>query len=1092
MKKRLIKAIAISFLATTVFTTSIVNAKTINNVNTTSNQEENVLKVDCDSEGNVSYQLPVSATEKYTETPFSWDNATVYFVMTDRFNNGNTENDHAYGRSLDANGNVQNGYKDYPGTYHGGDLQGLTKKVEEGYFNDLGVNAIWITCPVEQIHGYTSGNLSANDNNLAGNDGDGFAYYGYTGYWALDFSALDANLGSRDEAAEVSEGKPDDMRDFVDSAHDKGIRVILDVVMNHVGYFTLKDVDEFGFGEVANGFDWKSYYYGEEKNRKGGAWEATTCYNTNSSKWSDWWGGNWIRTERSMNGYTQGATDWTDPEYDHKVCSGGLPDIISEDTGVTVDVPTFLKNKWKKEGRLDSEMKSLDNFFDESGLPKRPINYIIKWLCDWVKDYGIDGFRCDTAKHIEYEHWANLKVEASKALKEWRKNNLGKKDAASWTDDFWMTGECFDHDVNMSSTYYDYGFDSMINFSFKKEITNGRKVNDIYKILNTVNVTPNKNVLNYISSHDTSLSDRNNLIKEGSALLLAPGAAQIFYGDETARQPHSAPWGWNELVTRSDMNWNSINNQVLEHFKKLGKFRQEHFAVGAGVNSQINSDNGYVFKREYNKDGVKDTVVIGLEMKGTQKVDVSSAFAEGVEVREAYSGKTAKVGNDGCVTFEATNGVMLIEKAQKSSGGNTSTLKGGAISTDPVDEQEVGKDVTITTAKATGGSGSYTYKFTVDGEVIQDYSSKTSAVWTPEEEGEYTIKVFTKDSNGVEVSKVTDFNVIKDSSSSDEEIELNISSLKANPTNECTKGDEVVFTTTAKGEGTLKYQYSIDGKVVRDYSTDKTYTWIAEDASEYTVKVTVKDSNNNTKSEEITYVVNDDKENDDKENEPITISSLEISPSEGQVVGSKIEISAKATGGKDTLSYKFVAINETGDEEEISASSIKSSVTWTPKEAGTYSIKVEVTDGNETKELSKEYLVSENDVTDELKITDVKINPSTIKAFDEVKIKILATGGAGDYTYKVKVNNTTIQNYKSNDEITWTPEEAGEYELVIIVKDSEGNRSQTAKNVTVSKKDNGDDSSEEKPTGDSRTVIPTIALLFTAMTCIIKTRKKTI
>ena len=80
---------------------------------------------------------------------FTWDNATVYFVMTDRFENGNTTNDHSYGRSVDEK-NAEN-YATRQGTFHGGDLKGMTQKIEEGYFDDLGVNAIWITAPYEQI-----------------------------------------------------------------------------------------------------------------------------------------------------------------------------------------------------------------------------------------------------------------------------------------------------------------------------------------------------------------------------------------------------------------------------------------------------------------------------------------------------------------------------------------------------------------------------------------------------------------------------------------------------------------------------------------------------------------------------------------------------------------------------------------------------------------------------------------------------------------------------------------------------------------------------------------------------------------------------
>ena len=112
---------------------------------------------------------------------FTWDNVTAYFVLTDRFLNADTSNDHSYGRGLQADGKTPVvGLEDpttNPGTFHGGDLKGLTQKVQEGYFTDLGVNAIWITAPYEQIHGYTSGNVQSNNATEA--NGQGFPYYSY-------------------------------------------------------------------------------------------------------------------------------------------------------------------------------------------------------------------------------------------------------------------------------------------------------------------------------------------------------------------------------------------------------------------------------------------------------------------------------------------------------------------------------------------------------------------------------------------------------------------------------------------------------------------------------------------------------------------------------------------------------------------------------------------------------------------------------------------------------------------------------------------------------------------------------------------------
>ena len=70
---------------------------------------------------------------------FTWDNANVYFLLTDRFKNGNTANDHSYGRTLDKDGKPLDGWDTNPGTFHGGDFAGVTQSIEEGYFDNLGV-----------------------------------------------------------------------------------------------------------------------------------------------------------------------------------------------------------------------------------------------------------------------------------------------------------------------------------------------------------------------------------------------------------------------------------------------------------------------------------------------------------------------------------------------------------------------------------------------------------------------------------------------------------------------------------------------------------------------------------------------------------------------------------------------------------------------------------------------------------------------------------------------------------------------------------------------------------------------------------------
>ena len=147
---------------------------------------------------------------------FGFDEARIYFAVTDRFNNGDESND-------DPNGN--NYDKENPFTYHGGDFKGLSEKID--YLKELGVNTIWITPIVE--------NTDFNQQ-FAG----GGTQYSYHGYWAKDFTKLDPHLGSME-----------DFKELLDTAHDNGIKIMVDVVLNHAGY-GMKSENEGGNGAANN------------------------------------------------------------------------------------------------------------------------------------------------------------------------------------------------------------------------------------------------------------------------------------------------------------------------------------------------------------------------------------------------------------------------------------------------------------------------------------------------------------------------------------------------------------------------------------------------------------------------------------------------------------------------------------------------------------------------------------------------------------------------------------------------------------------------------------------------------------------------
>ncbi len=500
-----------------------------------------------------------------SEASFSWDNATVYFVATDRFENGDPSNDDAYGRQP-AEGETL-------GTFHGGDFAGLIARMD--YLDDLGVNALWITPPVEQIHGW-----------VGGGTGD-FQHYAYMGYWALDFTKLDANLGTEDE-----------LRDLVAAAHARGIRVIFDVVMNHPGYYSLEEMTTYAPSVLLDGHErWLDPIAPLEGAETWQTWNGRVGYQSRAG-WEDLWGPTWIRA--GLVGHTPGGTD------DLTMSLASLPDFKTE-TSTVPGLPPILQAK--------TDTRATEN----DGATNRD-NHVARHA-DWVRRFGVDGFRADTAKHVELEAWTELKTAALAALDDWKTNN---PDDALDEEAFWMTGEVFPRNAGETPEYFQAGFDSMINFQFQTEARSVIKDLSIIEeryysaYAELINQNANQNELTYISSHDTSLFwngsvDDQKLV--GTILMMMPGGIQIFYGDESAR-PNGPPSSDETNKTRSDMNWDDIEAggekaSIVEHWQKVGQFRNRHQAVGAGAHEQLSSsDNGYAFARTLQTDEFDDRVVV--------------------------------------------------------------------------------------------------------------------------------------------------------------------------------------------------------------------------------------------------------------------------------------------------------------------------------------------------------------------------------------------------------------------------------------------------------------------------------------------------
>lgn len=519
------------------------------------------------------------------EVPFVWEGANLYFMLTDRFNNGTTANDVNFERELPT-GKLRG--------FEGGDIKGITQKIQEGYFTNLGINAIWFTPVTEQIHGVVD-------------EGTGNTY-GFHGYWAKDWTALDPNFGSME-----------DLKELVETAHAHDIRVVMDAVINHTGPATEKDP----------------------------AWED-----------------GWVRLDPTC----------TYQSYETTVkcmLTSNLPDIKTESLE-EVGIPESLAQKWKDEGRYEQEVKELDDFFARTEYPRAPKYYLIKWLCDYIIELGIDGYRIDTVKHIEEEVWAEFRKECEYAFQLWKKNN---PDKVLDDNEFYTVGEVYNYNISnkfafdfgdKKVNYFAHGFTDLINFEFKYNAKSSYE--ELFSMYSEILHGDLKGygIMNYISSHDDGSpfdQKREKTYESATKLLLCPGTSQVYYGDESAR-PLLVEGTVGDANLRSFMNWEDITNKsetkaILNHWQKLGKFRANHPAVGAGIHQMI-SEKPYVFRRSFVKNDFQDQVIVALDLeKGVKEIPVAE-LENGTKLRDAYSGKEAKVKN-GKLSIDTEFDILLLE-----------------------------------------------------------------------------------------------------------------------------------------------------------------------------------------------------------------------------------------------------------------------------------------------------------------------------------------------------------------------------------------------------------------------------------------------
>ena len=314
-----------------------------------------------------------------------------YFVMTDRFANGETSND----TGALTGDRLATGFDPTDkGFYQGGDLAGLRDRLD--YVEGLGTTAIWLT-------------PSFKNRPVQGAGADASA--GYHGYWVTDFTQIDPHLGTNAE-----------LEALIDDAHARGIKVYFDIITNHTA-----DVIDY---------QQKTYTYVDK---------ATKPY-------------------RDAAGATFDPDDYagTDdfPQLDPQTSFPYTPVVAPADQDVKV--PAWLNDVTKYHNRGDSTYSGESTTYgDFSGLDDlmtedpEVVDGFVDVYDAWV-DLGIDGFRIDTAKHVNFEFWQTF----TKAV--------AQHAAAAGNPDFYMFGEVYDADpVKLAPYLRDSDMNGVLDFTFQ-------------------------------------------------------------------------------------------------------------------------------------------------------------------------------------------------------------------------------------------------------------------------------------------------------------------------------------------------------------------------------------------------------------------------------------------------------------------------------------------------------------------------------------------------------------------------------------------------------------------------------------------------
>jgi pullulanase-type alpha-1,6-glucosidase len=436
-----------------------------------------------------------------------------YFVMADRFDNGDETND----RAGIEGGRIDHGYDPTDtGFFHGGDLKGLLGRLD--YIEGLGTTAIWLT-------------PSFKNKPVQGEEGEESA--GYHGYWITDFTQIDPHLGTNEE-----------LKQLIDAAHDRGIKVFFDIITNHTA-------DVLGYRDDVYDANGQVPYRNKAQ---------FPYVDVDGQPFDD-------------RDYALGNTF---PEVD--LTSFPYEPTFLEPGDDEVKVPAWLNDPTMYHNRGTSTFAGEDSEYGDfpsgnrSALDdlwtERPevVDGMIDIYQTWVREAGIDGFRIDTVKHVNMEFWQRF----SPALTGYA--------ASIGNDDFFMFGEIFDADPRFMSRYTTEGkLQAAVDFGFQSNganFANGNKttelrdfyVNDDYYIDTDSNAY---SLPTFLGNHDMGRIGSFIRARHGDAgdaellqrsrlghslMYLTRGQPVVYYGDEQGfNAPPGVPGGIGDQRARENM-----------------------------------------------------------------------------------------------------------------------------------------------------------------------------------------------------------------------------------------------------------------------------------------------------------------------------------------------------------------------------------------------------------------------------------------------------------------------------------------------------------------------------------------------------------